>query len=80
MDIVSQVEDLLSLGLRSAQKMYMTEWRGRLILAVIEASGVSLYAIEPKTLMVGLTGQDLKSRFLFTLSGICGCLASIVIY
>ncbi|MPC15421.1 Thrombospondin-type laminin G domain and EAR repeat-containing protein [Portunus trituberculatus] len=48
-DVVSQVEELLSIGLGSAQKMYMTEWRDRLILAIIEASGVSLYAIEPKT-------------------------------
>ncbi|XP_063865674.1 uncharacterized protein LOC135103412 isoform X1 [Scylla paramamosain] len=48
-DIINQVEEMVSLGLRSAQKMYMIEWRGRLILAVIEASGVSLYAIEPKT-------------------------------
>ena len=48
-EVVHRVEELVSLGLRSAQSIHMTQWRGRLILAVIEASGVSLHAVKPQT-------------------------------
>lgn len=55
-EVVHRVEELVSLGVQGAQRVYMTQWRGRLILAVIETSGVSLYAVEPQTHRVGHTG------------------------
>lgn len=61
-DVMHGVERLAFLGVRSAQKMYMTQWHGRLILAVIEASSVFLYAVDPGTHEVGtlywLSKQD----------------------
>lgn len=59
MEIVDRVEELVSLGVRGAQRIYMTQWRGRLILAVIETSGVSLHAVEPRTHRVGHVGEVL---------------------
>ncbi|XP_050727913.1 uncharacterized protein LOC127004357 isoform X2 [Eriocheir sinensis] len=48
-DIVHGVEELAFLGVRGAQKVHMTQWRGRLILAVIESASVSLHVVEPGT-------------------------------
>lgn len=53
MELVHDVKGMVFLGVRTAQKIYMTQWHGRLILAVIESSSVSLHALEPGTHKVG---------------------------
>lgn len=52
-DVVHGVKELAFLGVRGAQKVHMTQWRGRLILAVIESASVSLHVVEPDTHKVG---------------------------
>lgn len=67
--MVHGVEGLALLGVRGAQKMHITQWRSRLIVAVIESSSVSLHAVEPGTHKVGARAR--RGRHLYLPQTLC---------
>ncbi|XP_071528661.1 uncharacterized protein [Panulirus ornatus] len=56
--ILSKIEGLLDLGVRGSRSIEMTQWNGRLIVAVIDAAmNVSIYAVDEQIRQVHHTAR-----------------------
>lgn len=56
--LLERVEDMVSLGMRVSLGVRVTQWHGRLIVAVLDTSvNVTLHAVSPGTLEVSDTSS-----------------------